>query len=92
MTFRSIKEHGTTPKAFEREFALEILKSDKLRVTILIGVILSALLIVLIVALLGFEQFQRSFHGNFRGSSPLSSRLWEWRWFVLSLSVSSLIT
>src|SRR5450432_4111492 len=28
---------------------------------------LSALLIVLIVALLGFEQFQRSFHGNFRG-------------------------
>ena len=48
MTFRSIKEHGTTPKAFEREFALEILKSDKLRVTILIGVILSALLIVLI--------------------------------------------
>ena len=67
MTFRLIKEHGTTPKAFEREFALEILKSDKLRVTILIGVILSALLIVLIVALLGFEQFQRSFHGNFRG-------------------------
>jgi adenylate cyclase len=67
VTFRSIKEHGGTPKAFEREFALEILKSDKLRVTILIGVILSALLIVLIVALLGLEQFQRSFHGNFRG-------------------------
>ena len=67
MAFRLIKEHHTTPKAFEREFALEILKSDKLRVTILIGVILSALLIVLIVALLGIEQFQRSFHGNFRG-------------------------
>jgi len=56
-----------TPKAFERELALEILKSDKLRVIILIGVILSALLIVLTVALLNFEQFQRSFHGNFRG-------------------------
>ena len=67
MTFRLVKEHGTTPKAFEREFALEIFKSDKLRVTILIGVILSALLTVLIVALLGLEQFQRSFHGNFRG-------------------------
>jgi len=67
VAFRLIKEHHTTPKAFEREFALEILKSDKLRVTILIGVILSALLIVLIVALLGIEQFQRSFHGNFRG-------------------------
>src|SRR5512138_1080810 len=56
-----------TPKAFEREFALEILKSDKLRVTILIGVILSALVIVLIIALLGFEQFQRTFHGDFKG-------------------------
>ena len=67
MTFRLPKEHSTTAKAFEREFAHEILKSDKLRVTILIGVILSALLIVLIVALLGFEQFKRSFHGNFRG-------------------------
>ncbi len=67
MTFRSIKAHGTTPKAFEREFALEILESDKLRVTILIGVILSALLIVLIVAQLDFDQFQRSFHGNVRG-------------------------
>jgi MFS superfamily sulfate permease-like transporter len=43
------------------------LKSDKLRVTILIGVNLSALLIVLIITLLGFEQFQQSFHGNFRG-------------------------
>jgi len=67
VTFRLSKEHSTTAKAFEREFAHEILKSDKLRVTILIGVILSALLIVLIVALLGFEQFKRSFHGNFRG-------------------------
>jgi len=67
VTFRLIKEHGMTPKAFERELALEILKSDKLRVTILIGFILSALLIVLTVAFLDFEQFQRSFHGNFRG-------------------------
>ena len=37
-------------EAFEREFALETLKSDKLRVTILLGVILSAPLIVLIGA------------------------------------------
>ena len=67
MAFRLIRQRGMTPKAFEREFALEILKSDKLRVTILIGVILSALVIVLIIALLGFEQFQRTFHGDFKG-------------------------
>ena len=54
-------------KAFERELALEILKSEKLRVTILIGVILSALLIVFIVAALGFKEFQSAFQGNFKG-------------------------
>lgn len=55
------------PRAFERELAIEILKSDKLRVTILIGVILSALLIVLIVAALGFKEFQSDFQGDFKG-------------------------
>lgn len=58
---------SASTKAFERELALEILKSDKLRVTILIGVILSALLIVLIVAALGFKEFQSAFQGNFNG-------------------------
>jgi adenylate cyclase len=59
--------NSASTKVFERELALEILKSDKLRVTILIGVILSALLIVLIVAALGFKEFQSAFQGNFKG-------------------------
>ena len=67
VTFRSRKEHSTTANAFEREFAREILKSDRLRVTILMGVIISALLIVLGVASFGFNQFQRTFHGNIKG-------------------------
>ena len=67
MTLRLRKEHHRTAKAFEREFALEILKSDRLRVTILIGVILTALFIVLAVAGLGPIQFQRAFHGNVNG-------------------------
>jgi adenylate cyclase len=67
MTLRLPKEHSTTANAFEREFAREILKSDRLRVTILMGVIITALLIVLGVAGFGFNQFQRAFHGNVTG-------------------------
>src|SRR5215471_2509178 len=67
MTFRFRKARQTTAKAFEREFALEILKSDRLRVTILIGVIASALLTLLGVAALGAKQFQGAFHGNIIG-------------------------
>ena len=52
---------------FEEEFALESLKSDRLRVSILIGAILSALLLVLILVSVFFEEFQIAFHGNFRG-------------------------
>ncbi len=51
---------------FEEEFALESLKSDRLRVTILIGAIVSALLLVLILVPVFFDEFQRAFHGNFR--------------------------
>jgi adenylate cyclase len=64
VTFRFRKTRQTTAKAFEREFALEILKSDRLRVTILIGVITAALLTLLGVAALGANQFQGAFHGN----------------------------
>jgi len=67
VTFRFRKEHLRTAKAFEREFALEILKSDRLRVTILIGVIVAALLIVLAVAALGSNEFKPAFHGNVIG-------------------------
>ena len=67
MTFRFHKARHATAKAFEREFALEILKSDRLRVTILIGVIIAALLTLLGVAALGAKQFQGSLHGNMIG-------------------------
>ncbi|HEX3249962.1 MAG TPA: adenylate/guanylate cyclase domain-containing protein [Pyrinomonadaceae bacterium] len=51
---------------FEEEFALESLKSDRLRVSILIWAIVSSLLLVLILIPLFLDQFQSAFHGNFR--------------------------
>ncbi|HEX6651081.1 MAG TPA: hypothetical protein VF075_16125, partial [Pyrinomonadaceae bacterium] len=50
---------------FEEEFALESLKSDRLRVTILIGAIFSALASLGILIPLFFDEFQAAFHGNF---------------------------
>jgi len=52
---------------FEQEFALESLKSDRLRVTILIGAIVSAVLLVVLLAQIFAEQFQAVFHGNMHG-------------------------
>ena len=51
---------------FEDELALEVLRGEKLRVTILTGVILTALLLLNLLTLLMLAQFQRAFHGNFR--------------------------
>ena len=51
MTSLLAQEDTTTAKALEREFAFEILKGDRLRVTILIGVIVTALLIALALRL-----------------------------------------
>ena len=53
-------------QAFEEEFAQESLKSDRLRVMILIGAIFSALFIITLLIPVFFDQFQSSFHGNFR--------------------------
>jgi adenylate cyclase len=53
--------------AFENEFAQEILKSDKLRVTIVIGAVSTTLLLILGLSVFAFEQFQRTFHGHFKG-------------------------
>jgi adenylate cyclase len=52
---------------FEKEFAIESLKSDQLRVSILIGAIVSALLFVSVMAPIFYDEFQSTFHGNFRG-------------------------
>ena len=53
--------------AFEEEFAIESLKSDRLRVTILIGAIMSALLLVLMMTVFFYDEFQVAFHGRFKG-------------------------
>jgi len=67
MFAKESKRRATLSSSLEDEFALEVLKSDKLRVTILMAVILSALLILLCLVLFWFDQFQLAFHGNFRG-------------------------
>ena len=64
ITLRRRKRDAT--ELFEEEFALESLKSDRLRVTILIGAIVSALFLVLILIPVFLDEFQRAFHGNFR--------------------------
>ncbi|HEY6120378.1 MAG TPA: hypothetical protein VIV66_10485, partial [Pyrinomonadaceae bacterium] len=53
--------------AFENEFALEVLRSDQLRVTILIGVIVCAMAVVFVLMFFSIDQFMRSFHGNLKG-------------------------
>jgi len=63
MKLRRLKRHRP---AFESELALEILKSDKLRVTILICAVGVMLLAILTLALFGFEDFQNIFHGQFK--------------------------
>ena len=67
MTLRRNKRAAVDHDAFENEFALESLKSDRLRVTILIGAIGSSVLLITVMSLLFFEQFQTVFHGNSRG-------------------------
>ncbi|HEV2835171.1 MAG TPA: adenylate/guanylate cyclase domain-containing protein [Pyrinomonadaceae bacterium] len=67
MRLRRLKRTKTaTTRNFERELALEILKSDKLRVTILIWALAAVVPVSLALAVLGFEDFQRAFNGNFR--------------------------
>lgn len=53
--------------AFGEEFAIESLKSDRLRVTILIGALASSALIIFAMMPIFFEQLQTAFHGNVRG-------------------------
>lgn len=63
---RKLRRREGESEAFEQEFALEILESDRLRVTILIGVIAVALVIQLCLFVFAFEHFQQTFHGNFK--------------------------
>jgi adenylate cyclase len=60
------RKKSEATELFEEEFALESLKSDRLRVSILIGAVVSSLLIVLVLIPIFYDEFQRAFHGNFR--------------------------
>ena len=60
------RRNTATVDVFKEEFAFESLKSDRLRVTILIGAIVSALLLVLTLIPVFWDEFQRAFHGNLR--------------------------
>jgi hypothetical protein len=64
---RLIKEKPAhrAAKAFEAEFDAEILKSEKLRVTMLMAVIAATMLLQLSISLLALDEFRRSFHGRF---------------------------
>lgn len=52
---------------FEEQFALESLKSERLRVSILIGAVVSSAGLLLLLTPFFFNQFQAIFHGNVRG-------------------------
>src|SRR6185503_1737969 len=49
---------------FEKEFAIESLKSERLRVTILMGAIFSSVALLLLMTLIFFEQFNITFRGK----------------------------
>jgi adenylate cyclase len=66
MKLRRLKQKRRASGAFESEFAVEILKSDKLRVTILICFFGVAVPTILLLSIFAFEDFQRIFHGNFK--------------------------
>src|SRR5215813_7672540 len=68
MTLRRRKTlHAVDHEVFEKEFAIESLKSDRLRVTILMGAIVSSVALLLLLTLFFFAQFQATFRGNARG-------------------------
>lgn len=66
MTFRRHQSKKPVARNFERELTLEILKSDKLRVTILICAFGAVLPVTLVLALFRYEDFQRIFDGDFK--------------------------
>ena len=51
---------------FEKEFAIESLKSERLRVTILMGAVISSVTILMLMTLIFFDQMQATFRGNAR--------------------------
>src|ERR1051326_5872595 len=66
MKLRRRKRRKSAARTFEHELALEMLKSDKLRVTILICAFGAVVPVTLALAVFVYEDFQRIFHGNFK--------------------------
>jgi len=66
---RRRKKNATVGHVFEEEFALESLKSDRLRVTILIGAIVSSVTILFLLTPIFFDQFQAVFRGGESGGA-----------------------
>src|SRR4029078_4173674 len=62
----SIARRRTDHDVFEREFGIESLKSERLRVTILMGAIISSVAVLFLITLFFFEQFNTTFRGNAR--------------------------
>src|SRR5262245_52494150 len=66
MSFPRSKPEDGIVQQFEREFALEIIKSDRLRVTILMCVLAAALVVVPVLSLFSSTSFESAFHGRFK--------------------------
>ncbi len=62
MTF--VRSKHSVSRAFENEFAAEILKSERLRVTALMAVIATTLVVQLFMSIFARADLRRSFHGR----------------------------
>jgi adenylate cyclase len=60
-----MNQDDSISRLFEREFALEILKSDRLRITLLMCVLAITALVLPVFSVFSFENFQSSFKGHF---------------------------
>lgn len=65
LPLRRLARESAVADVFEKEFAHESLKSDRLRVTILMGAIAISMVLLLLLVLTSYGQFQAAFHGNF---------------------------
>ncbi|HWS99796.1 MAG TPA: hypothetical protein VN256_05925, partial [Pyrinomonadaceae bacterium] len=54
---RRFRRERAAPDEFERGFALEVLESDRLRVTILLGILAFTLLVQACLSLFSYEHF-----------------------------------
>ncbi len=63
----AMKQRVSITHAFDNEFALEVLRSDRLRVNILLGVLSSAVLLTSTLLIVAPRFFRSAFHGRLSG-------------------------